>query len=85
MAGPPRGGELSRRSEERLLGSRPMPDLEDVRELWEVDLELAGSDQGPIPIITTPAERDRRSGATSTSATRAPCSHSGVRLATSTR
>ena len=33
-----------------------MPDLEDLRDLWEIDLELAGSDQGPIPIITTPPE-----------------------------
>ena len=36
---------------------RPMPDLEDLRDLWEIDLELAGSDQGPIPIITTPPEQ----------------------------
>ena len=34
-----------------------MPDLEDLRDLWEIDLELAGSDQGPIPIITTPPEQ----------------------------
>ena len=34
-----------------------MPDVEDLRALWEIDLELAGSDQGPIPIITTVAEK----------------------------
>ena len=34
-----------------------MPDIEDLRDLWESDLELAGSDQGAIPIITTPPER----------------------------
>ena len=34
-----------------------MPDLEDVRDLWEIDLELAGSDQGPIPIISSPPEK----------------------------
>ena len=34
-----------------------MPDLEDLRDLWEIDLELAGSDPGPIPIITTPPEK----------------------------
>ncbi len=34
-----------------------MPDVEDLRDLWEIDLELVGSDQGPIPIITTVAEK----------------------------
>ena len=34
-----------------------MPDPEDLRDLWEIDLELAGSDPGPIPIITTPPEK----------------------------
>ena len=34
-----------------------MPDVEDLRALWEIDLELARSDQGPIPIITTVAEK----------------------------
>ena len=34
-----------------------MPDVEDLRALWEMDLELAGSDQGPIPIVTTVAEK----------------------------
>ena len=34
-----------------------MPDLEDLRDLWGIDLELAGSNPGPIPIITTPPEK----------------------------
>ena len=33
-----------------------MPDLEAVRDLLEVNLELAGK-QGPIPIITSPPEK----------------------------
>ena len=33
------------------------PDIEELRDLWESDLQLAGSDQGPIPIITSPPER----------------------------
>ena len=37
--------------------SRLMPDLEAVRDLLEFDLELAGSHQGPIPIITSPPEK----------------------------
>ena len=52
-----RGRRVIAESEERLLRSRRMPDLEDLRDLWEIDLELAGSDQGPIPIITTPPEK----------------------------
>ena len=34
-----------------------MPDLEVVRDLLEFDLELAGSHQGPIPVITSPPEK----------------------------
>ena len=52
-----RGRRVIAESEERLLRSRRMPDLEDLRDLWEIDLELAGSDQGPIPIITTTPEK----------------------------
>ena len=30
--------------------------VEALRDLWEADIELAGSEAGPIPIITSPPE-----------------------------
>ena len=47
----------ARRSDRSAVTNWVMPDVEDLRALWEIDLELAGSDQGPIPIITTVAEK----------------------------
>ena len=34
-----------------------MPDLDVVHDPLEFDLEQAGSDQGPIPILTSPPEK----------------------------